>query len=269
MAGKSLKQMSRQELLEMLVAQGKEAETLQSELEKARAELSDRRLKIAKAGSLAEAALSLNGVFEAAEAAARQYLENVRANAEGKTELKPEMSQKTESTDTDKAAALEESAKQAAEKTVADAEKKAEDITLDARQRAQGYTADAKREAEQTVTLAKQEAEQTAEAAARKAEKLLADAEKKAGQLLSDAEKRAGQITSEAGKKAEKITSEAEERAGRLIAEAEEKAGELVSQAEENKKRLTAQADAYVRAVAEKIHALYLEHPELRDAFGK
>ena len=81
MADKSLKRMTRRELLEMLVAQGKEAERLQSELDAARAELNDRKIKMEKAGSLAEAALSLNGVFEAAEAAARQYLENIQADA--------------------------------------------------------------------------------------------------------------------------------------------------------------------------------------------
>ena len=45
-------------------------------------QLKDRRILLGQAGSIAEAALRLNGVFEAAEAAAQQYLENVRRLAE-------------------------------------------------------------------------------------------------------------------------------------------------------------------------------------------
>ncbi len=48
--------------------------TLKSDLEKHRA---DRRIRLREAGSIAEAALKLNGVFEAAQEAANQYLENI------------------------------------------------------------------------------------------------------------------------------------------------------------------------------------------------
>ena len=50
------------------------------------AELADRRLLIYKSGSIAEAALKLNGVFEAAEAAAQEDLENIRRISEEKTQ---------------------------------------------------------------------------------------------------------------------------------------------------------------------------------------
>lgn len=61
----------------MLIAQTEENSQLKIRLEQAEAQLRDRRIEIDKAGSLAEAALSLNGVFQAAEAAAQQYLENI------------------------------------------------------------------------------------------------------------------------------------------------------------------------------------------------
>lgn len=77
MTDKELKRLSRSELLEMLIAQMKENEALQSRLELAEAQLNDRQIAVEKAGTLAEASLSLNGVFEAAEAAAQQYLENI------------------------------------------------------------------------------------------------------------------------------------------------------------------------------------------------
>ena len=72
MTDKELRRLSRSELLEMLIAQTEENSQLKIRLEQAEAQLRDRRIEIDKAGSLAEAALSLNGVFQAAEAAADQ-----------------------------------------------------------------------------------------------------------------------------------------------------------------------------------------------------
>lgn len=79
---KELRHLSRSELLEMLITQTEENETLRRELETTKAALSDRQIAIANAGSIAEAALKLNGVFDAAQAAAQQYLENLQAMTE-------------------------------------------------------------------------------------------------------------------------------------------------------------------------------------------
>ena len=72
MTDKELRRLSRSELLEMLIAQTEENRQLKIRLERA----------VEKAGSLAEAALQLNRVFEAADKAAQQYLENVRLMSE-------------------------------------------------------------------------------------------------------------------------------------------------------------------------------------------
>ena len=45
--------------------------------------LASRQLRMQTAGTMAEAALLLNGIFDAADRAARQYLENIRLRAEG------------------------------------------------------------------------------------------------------------------------------------------------------------------------------------------
>ena len=79
MTVKELKRLNRAELLELLLVQTKEMEKLRDELDAARAELAQRRLKIENAGDIATAALALNGVMEAAQAAAQQYLENMAA----------------------------------------------------------------------------------------------------------------------------------------------------------------------------------------------
>lgn len=81
MTDRELRKLSRAELLELLIAQTEENERLTQQLAAAEEALADRRLAIEQAGTLAEAALRLNGVFEAADQAAQQYLENVRRMA--------------------------------------------------------------------------------------------------------------------------------------------------------------------------------------------
>lgn len=82
MTDRELKQLSRSELLEMLIGQMQENELLREQLRQAQAELDDRRIVLDRAGSLAEAALQLNDVFRAADRAAKQYVDSVRRMAE-------------------------------------------------------------------------------------------------------------------------------------------------------------------------------------------
>lgn len=77
MVEKELKKLSRRELLEILIMQSKRVEKLELQLAEANRKLEDRRIRLEKVGSIAEAALVLNNVFEAAQRAAEQYLENV------------------------------------------------------------------------------------------------------------------------------------------------------------------------------------------------
>jgi hypothetical protein len=78
---KSLKKMSRTELLELLLEQSEQIEKLEKELKIAKILLKKRQIAIEQSGNIAEAALKLNGVFEAAQKAADEYLENVRQKA--------------------------------------------------------------------------------------------------------------------------------------------------------------------------------------------
>ena len=71
------KLLGRTELLEMLLVRTKEVERLQALLDEATA----RPEALGGAGSLASAALQVNGVFDAAQGAADQYLESVRTMA--------------------------------------------------------------------------------------------------------------------------------------------------------------------------------------------
>lgn len=84
MTDKELKKLNRAQLLEMLLAETEENERLRKELKETKDKLEDKKIKIQESGSLAEAALKLNEVFEAADAAAKQYLENIKNSTDEK-----------------------------------------------------------------------------------------------------------------------------------------------------------------------------------------
>lgn len=96
MTDKELRRMSRSELLEMLLTQMEENEALKSRLEQAEAKLQDRVISIEESGSIAEAALKLNDVFQAAENAAQQYLENIQRVSGQQSEICREMQNQAE-----------------------------------------------------------------------------------------------------------------------------------------------------------------------------
>lgn len=82
MDNKELRKLRRSELLELLLLQTKEMEHLREQLVKTEAELTERKLKLAVIGNLADAVVEINGVMAAAQAAADQYLESIAAMEE-------------------------------------------------------------------------------------------------------------------------------------------------------------------------------------------
>lgn len=155
MTNQELKKFSRGDLLELLVTRGRENERLQKELEQAGAALEaerkktrelleNRRIQIDEAGSIAEAALRVNGVFEAAEKAAQQYLENVR-QLSGRQE---EVCARREAESKARADAM---LRQAAEKCRAAEEetrRRCEEMTRQAREESEKYWAEVSRRLE-------------------------------------------------------------------------------------------------------------------------
>ena len=79
MTEKELRRLSRADLLEMLIAQSEELREVKERLAAAEAALASRIIEINNAGSIAEASLHLNGVFEAAQAASAQNKESNRS----------------------------------------------------------------------------------------------------------------------------------------------------------------------------------------------
>ena len=78
MSNKSLSKLSRKELLDLLYEQEKRLEELESRNKELEAQIEDRKIKIAKVGSIAEASLALSNVFAEAQKAVDRYLENVQ-----------------------------------------------------------------------------------------------------------------------------------------------------------------------------------------------
>ena len=77
MTEKDLRKLNKIELLKLLLEMSREKERLEAELEDVRAQLNDRRIILERSGSIAEAALKLNNIFETAQRAADLFLENI------------------------------------------------------------------------------------------------------------------------------------------------------------------------------------------------
>ena len=73
-----LRRMSRKDLLELLVLQSKKIDELEEKLNKTNELLENKQILIAECGSIAEASLKLNKIFEVAQASADQYLSNIK-----------------------------------------------------------------------------------------------------------------------------------------------------------------------------------------------
>jgi hypothetical protein len=86
MTPKELKRLSRKDLLELLLEQTERGERLEKELAETKAMLNDKTIGIAQSGTMAEAALRLNGVYQVVDRAAAQYLRNVQKRCQAMEE---------------------------------------------------------------------------------------------------------------------------------------------------------------------------------------
>ena len=82
MTDKELRKLRRDDLLQILINQQKQIDTLNEQLEQSKQALANRDIAIQEAGTLAEAALKMNGVFEAAQNAAEEYAQQMQKRAD-------------------------------------------------------------------------------------------------------------------------------------------------------------------------------------------
>lgn len=82
MTEKELRKLTRYQLLELLILQTERADKLQQELEALRKKQEEQDIRSTVVGSIAEEAMQLSGIFEAAQKAADQYVEAVKQKAD-------------------------------------------------------------------------------------------------------------------------------------------------------------------------------------------
>lgn len=177
MTDKELSKLRRAELLEMLIAQGKDYNALQARLAQAEEQLQSRELAVQQAGTMADAAFQLNDVIGAAQKAIDLYTENVNRLCKEQEEQSNQ--------------ALSE-AKAHAEQTRADAEARAQELLANARAQAEQIVQEANAQAKQTIAEANREAAQTQAEAKKEKKALLEDARKSAAEILKNARAKAG-----------------------------------------------------------------------------
>lgn len=95
MTNRELKKLSRADLVELLLELTRENDQLRGELNQVKQKLESREISLEQAGSLADAALQLNGVFASAQAACEQYSENIRLRSESQEEICRKMERQT------------------------------------------------------------------------------------------------------------------------------------------------------------------------------
>ncbi len=93
MTDKELRKLRRDDLLQILIDLQKQIDALKEEVQQGKEALANRDMAIRESGTLAEAALKMNGVFDAAQSAADEYMRQMRKRAD---ELVAEAEQKTE-----------------------------------------------------------------------------------------------------------------------------------------------------------------------------
>ena len=86
MRSRDCRHYSRRELIEIIYELERREEKLERKLEKARERLRDRTVRMEKAGSLAEVAAAIAGLFEAADETAAMYLTGVQVQAQSQRE---------------------------------------------------------------------------------------------------------------------------------------------------------------------------------------
>lgn len=79
MTDKEFRKLKRQDLLEIMLAQSQEIDSLQAELKETRKKLEEKAIAIDQAGNIAEASLAVTELFAVAQRAADIYMASVRS----------------------------------------------------------------------------------------------------------------------------------------------------------------------------------------------
>ena len=82
--GVKLSKMKKKDLLEIMLAQSKEIDSLREKVSELESKLANREFEFDRIGSIAEASLAVTNIFKEAEKSAVIYIENIRRRCETK-----------------------------------------------------------------------------------------------------------------------------------------------------------------------------------------
>lgn len=225
---KELRRMSRLELIDVIYALALSNRDLKAENSHLASTLNERRVKIRRAGSIADASVSINKIFESAQAAADQYLDSVKASMddpEAREALMRERERRAESAVKAGSDAEPEGAAMAASTDFMREAKQQSDLLLMQARTAADEEYRAALKAHQDADAHQKEiGDKLAEI-----DRKLADAETQSAEKLADAEAQSAAKTAEA----DALLADAELKAENRLAEAEAAADEKKAAAEE------------------------------------
>ena len=124
MTDKEFKRLTRSQLIDIIYQLQLNEEKLMDENKKLKEALEDKRIRIEKAGSIAEAAIEINNVMQAAQNAADQYLKEIECMYEEMHKEVEEERQRIVKRTQEKAAAIIEQTKRACQQKEFDDGKK-------------------------------------------------------------------------------------------------------------------------------------------------
>ncbi len=124
MTDKEFKKLKRSDLISIIYEYQKREDEFTEQIESLKSELENKNLKIEKAGSIADAVVGLNNIFETAQKTADEYLEQVRLANEDTEKKAAEIIKNAEAEAEKKAAEIIEKAKKEAEQITSKAQSK-------------------------------------------------------------------------------------------------------------------------------------------------
>lgn len=133
MTDKELKRLKRVDLLELLIAQIRENDQLKKELADVQGQLEEQNLVLEEAGSIAEAALRINKVYQAAQAAVDQYINSINRLGAKKQQSWTQM---------------EQNARDTADRYLREAQFKCQSMETETRRKCEAMLAEAQRKAQ-------------------------------------------------------------------------------------------------------------------------
>ena len=132
MTDKEFKRLSRSQLIDIIYQLQLKQDELTADNEKLSNALADKRLRVSKAGNIAEAALEIHNVMQAAQNAATHYLEEIQLRTDNEY-------QRIMKESNDEAAAIIEKAQKEAAVIIENAQLEAAEIVAQAKQERSGY----------------------------------------------------------------------------------------------------------------------------------